>query len=341
MNNGVRVQTGARLHIGFRNLAPDGDRLFGGIGLAIERPQTSVTAVHADAFSCEDTAARRIAKDVRELIGANGANVTLEEVIPAHEGLGSGTQLTLAIYDAMATMVGYPGSVREAAAVLGRGRRSGVGVACYESGGFIVDAGHPTDAVLAGKASDSPVPPVEWREPIPEQWRFLLVRPAIKRGRCGAQEAASIERTIANADTDIADEISDTLTNTVISGIRNHDIHAFGRGITHIDSLTGKWFQQEQGERYRPPCDALVESISTHENIFGWGQSSWGPLIYAITTAEQAPVARDYADSALQAANLDGTVDIVAPRNDGAHKERVQDQSLASEGRKRNERCQN
>ncbi|MDZ5812445.1 GHMP kinase, partial [Halorubrum sp. AD140] len=153
----ARASAGARLHFGFCNLSLSHERLYGALGLGLAEPRVVVDADPAKAVTVEtldgdDPAADpAIRDDVREyarvavdLLGVDGARVALRETLPRHAGLGSGTQLAAATLAAVAAAHDTEPSVRKRAPALGRGGRSGVGVATFEAGGFALDAGHPT-----------------------------------------------------------------------------------------------------------------------------------------------------------------------------------------------------
>src|SRR6185437_6994640 len=89
-----------------------------------------------------------LAGDVGRRFGSIGL---VSDAIPPHAGLGSGTQLALAIAAAFRRLEGLPLDPREDARLLNRGARSGVGVALFERGGLAVDA---------GRGAKTEVPPV-------------------------------------------------------------------------------------------------------------------------------------------------------------------------------------
>ncbi len=67
--------------------------------------------------------------------------LVLASAIPAHAGLGSGTQLALGIAAALRTLHGLPLDPSGDATRLGRGARSGIGVGLFEQGGLVIDGG--------------------------------------------------------------------------------------------------------------------------------------------------------------------------------------------------------
>ena len=313
---GVAVSTGARLHLGLRNLSRARDRLFGGIGLAIAEPGISLTVRRADCLRADHRRAQQIAARVVDYLNVDGASIDVHRSLPAHVGYGSGTQLTLAVAMGIAHAYGIDPSIRELATQLDRGRRSGVGVGCVETGGFVVDAGHPIDVVDTNVASER-VAPVSLRTRIPSDWRIVLLQPAVSAGRSGSHEDQSIQRAIEQADPSIADRIEEQLETAVLPGINSSDIDTFGAGISRIDSLTGQWFASEQGEIHRPPCDAVIEGLADAPSIAGWGQSSWGPLCYGFTTRDDVSDAIADCQAILDRTGIQGSINVTEPRNRG------------------------
>jgi beta-ribofuranosylaminobenzene 5'-phosphate synthase len=316
----VRVQSGSRLHFGFLNLSLARERIYGGLGVAIERPVVSVSAERADELRCEDADAESYARLSVDALGVPGADVAVESGPPRHAGLGSGTQLALATYAAVARAYDRDPDVRAAAPALDRGGRSGVGVAAFERGGFAIDAGHPrarftTDRPPRGEWS---VPPVSVRHDVPEDWRFVLLTPDVDPGRSGDSEDASMRATIERADPGIADDIAVTVTGQLLPAIAAGDRDAFGTAVAEIDRLNGAWYADEQGGVYRPPVGVLVDELDASPAVSGVGQSSWGPTVYGVTDRGTAGEARDAAETALDAAGVGGEVRVVAPRNHGA-----------------------
>ena len=107
----------------------------------------------------------------------------LRSVLPAHAGLGSGTQLALAVGRAFARWQGLDVPTPTLAAWLGRGQRSGIGIAGFDQGGLLVDGGPGRDGAPA---------PLLARLPLPEAWRILVVLDPRTQGLSGAREAGAI-----------------------------------------------------------------------------------------------------------------------------------------------------
>ena len=81
------------------------------------------------------------------ILDIDGVKVKIEDTLPGHVGLGSGTQLALSIFSGIAKLYNIKIDIRKEAPKLGRGGRSGVGVAAFEKGGFIVDSGHSSEII--------------------------------------------------------------------------------------------------------------------------------------------------------------------------------------------------
>jgi beta-ribofuranosylaminobenzene 5'-phosphate synthase len=316
----VRVSTGGRLHFGFTNLSLSHERLYGGLGVALDEPRTVVTAQPAEEVGCDDPDAREYARRAVSLLELSGARVRVERRLPKHVGVGSGTQLALATLTAVARANGVEPAVREHAPDLGRGGRSGIGVATFEQGGFVLDAGHPTARFTTSRPADGDwrVPPVAASHPIPDSWRFLLVVPDGRVGQSGAAEDASMRTVVERADPSLSNRIAGLLTRQVLPAVTTGNAERFGSAVEAVGRLNGAWYADEQGGTYRPPVGELVAALSESPSVFGTGQSSWGPAVYGVTDASNADAARAAGLDALAAAGVDGSVQVVCGRNRGA-----------------------
>ncbi|GAA0228288.1 beta-ribofuranosylaminobenzene 5'-phosphate synthase family protein [Haladaptatus pallidirubidus] len=316
----VRVTVGARLHFGFQNLSLAYERLYGGLGVALESPTVSVEALPAGEVRCDDSRAREYARRATDMLDVPGVELRVHETLPSHVGLGSGTQLALTVLAATARAYDRRPEIRDDAPTLDRGGRSGVGVSTFERGGFVVDAGHPTERFTTDRPSrgEWAVPPVVARHTIPEEWRFVVVLPEAKPGRNGDGEDESIRTVVERADPAISDDISVMLLRRVLPAIVEDDPETFGAGIAEIGRLNGAWYADEQGGVYRPPVGELVTDMEESSSIFGAGQSSWGPAVYGVTTRNEGDAAIEAAQAALDSAGVGGEVRIARPRNTGA-----------------------
>lgn len=315
----TRVSAGARIHVGFQNLSLSHDRLYGGVGFALDRPRVTVEATPADSVRCADTLVAEYATAVCDLLDVSGVDLTVEERLPRHVGLGSGTQVALATLTAVSEAYDREPRVRERAPSLGRGGRSGVGVAAFERGGFVVDAGHPTTRFTTDTPEDGSwtVPAVVVRHDLPEAWRVLLVYPDADAGRSGETEDASMRAAVERADPALADELAGILTRRLLPAVAGGACEPFGEAVTAFDRRNGTWYTDAQGGVYRPPAGALVDELEASAALSGVGQSSWGPAVYGITDASRERAAREAGEAALDAVGVAGSVETVGLANTG------------------------
>ena len=314
------VETGARLHFGFQNLSLAHERLYGGVGVGLAEPTLSVRAEPAGELICPDETVRPYAEDALDALDLAGARVTVPERFGRHVGLGSGTQIALAVLVAVARAHDRAVDPRVIAPGLGRGGRSGVGVATFESGGFVVDAGHPTERFTTAAPG-----PGSWTVPepigvwsLPDSWRFLLVIPDGQPGRSGESEDESIRSIVEQADAGIADEIATLLTRRLLPAVVDGDLREFGRGVSRLGRLNGAWFADEQGGVYRPPAAELIERLADSPAVVGAGQSSWGPTVYGVTDERRGDRAVAAGEAALEDVGLTGSVRLVEQGVSGA-----------------------
>ena len=173
----IDVRAPARLHLGFLDLERGLGRRFGSLGLTVEGLETQLRIEHAAAFGVEGEAeverCRAMLDRLAEAWHLPPVRVTIDRTIPAHAGLGSGTQLALALGGAAARLAERPMAPRQIAQLLQRGTRSGIGIGAFEQGGFILDGGRSTEDVP---------PPVVARLPFPDRWRLLLIFDLAREG---------------------------------------------------------------------------------------------------------------------------------------------------------------
>jgi beta-RFAP synthase len=271
----VTVEAGARLHCGFLDLNGDCGRRYGSIGVALERPRCAVEARPTPAAAAPPGPAGAILE--RLGLGA-GVDVRVAEAIPAHAGFGAGTQLALAVALAASRAAGRATPVRELARRLGRGERSGVGVAAFERGGLVIDAGHRLAA--EGDEADAP-PPVVFQHPLPEDWCFVLATPRARPGLSGAAEQEAFER-LPPMDAGRVGRICRLTLMQVVPAALTGDIRTFGAAITEIQDAVGEYFAPCQGGRFATPVGGEIVELARARGAHGTGQSSWGPTVFAL-----------------------------------------------------------
>jgi len=317
---GVRVRAPGRLHLGFLDPSATLGRRFGSLGLVIDTLETVVELRGATgrprvslAAGVDAAEADRAAACLRRLQAASGRAAALDlhlaQALPSHAGFGSGTQLALAVGRAFCVFHGLDWSTQSIAQRLGRGLRSGIGIAGFDAGGLLLDGGPGADG--------SPAPLLARIEP-PAAWRVLLVEDSEAQGLSGADEKEAIAALPAFSQASAAAVCHEVLMR-VLPGAASGDFAAFSGGVARVQQLVGRHFAPAQRGRLfasaavERACDALAR---THG--LATGQTSWGPTGFALAasmTEAEAALAALQASKAL-AASL--RVRIVAPRSHGA-----------------------
>jgi beta-RFAP synthase len=275
----VSVATSARLHFGFLDPSGRGKRPFGSFGLAIDRPQTRLTLKRAPKVTVTGADCAR-AEPYLRAIAANfakgsGYHLHLDAVIPAHAGLGSGTQLALAIGSAVATLEGLPLDLRDIASRLDRGKRSGIGIGTFGEGGAVLDGG-------PGKES---LPPILCRLPFPRDWRVLLIFDPDCTGLYGAKEIEAFSELPDFPETETA-ELCRRVLLGALPALAERDFDAFCDAIGSLQKCMGAYFAPLQGGPYVSAGVAGVLAWLARQGIAGIGQSSWGPTGFAFAPSE-------------------------------------------------------
>ena len=269
---GCSVSAPARLHLGFLDLNGGLGRRYGSIRVALDAPSTDIRVERAETMSASGPERERVLTVLArcsEALKLKGAyRVEVARAIPAHAGLGSGTQLALAIGLALMRLEGLSLSPQQIGDLAGRGARSAIGMAAFEAGGFIVDGGRG--------AIDQP-PPVLIQSPFPEDWRVLLVLDPKAQGAHGDRETKAFAA-LPPFPAELADRLCRLVLMQLAPGLKEADIGAFGAALTEIQRIVGGHFAAAQGGSpwTSPPVGALLKKAS-ELGATGIGQTSWGP----------------------------------------------------------------
>jgi beta-ribofuranosylaminobenzene 5'-phosphate synthase len=279
----VIVKTPARLHLGLIDMNGDLGRTFGGLGVGIDHPNVIVEAQNSPDFLIkgqEVELANYVAQKFFSTYHLQPkASINVVEAIPPHVGLGSGTQLSIAIAVALAKLFCVKASVPELAVAMGRAKRTAVGTTIFQVGGFVVDGGK--------NQKTQSFPPLIYRQPFPTEWRFIVAVPNVKEGLSNSEENHAFQKLTKMPSKDVG-QICRLIILKLLPAIAEYDIEAFGDALTKIQVLTGNHFAQAQGGTYSSPAAAECIGFMKKTGAYGVGQSSWGPALYAVVEKEQA-----------------------------------------------------
>jgi len=286
MSAKVSVTAAARLHLGFFDMNGGLGRKFGGIGLAIDRPLTRLTLTRAEGGPAarvegpEAERATRLLAAAQATLAPNGRYaLTIHEAIPAHAGLGSGTQLAIAIAAALRRFEDLPDDPSSDAAMLARGARSGLGAGLFAHGGLIVDG---------GRGPHTLTPPVIARTAFPERWRVILVSDTTTVGLHGMAEKDAFAA-LPPLGEEASGELCRRVLMQALPALAETDIAAFGAAIARIQEIVGDYFAPAQdGRRFASAqVGRIVDGLVTGGAV-GGGQTSWGPTGFVFVESETA-----------------------------------------------------
>lgn len=284
-NPPMRVSTPSRLHVGLLDLHGGLGRVDGGAGFALDAPSvevevgegplrvTAADGVHPEVVRHAREAALRFSRAFR----VRGSVRVLRAYEP-HVGLGSGTQAALAAAWGLSEAHGLGLSVPRVAAVVGRGGTSGIGVAAFERGGFLVDGGHSRRVkrgFFPSAASRAPPPPLVARLEMPD-WPVVLARPALHRVH-GTEEIDRFRRLCPIPAREV-EAASRLVLMGLLPAVAGGDLEAFGEAINRMQQ-TG--FKKREVALQGPRMQALLRAAH-RAGAAGAGMSSFGPLVYVL-----------------------------------------------------------
>lgn len=307
------MQAPGRLHVGFLDLNGNLGRRFGSIGLTLDGIATEIEARPAKTLEYEGPEASRArvlthaAALIKRLGLPQGVAIRVVRAIPDHVGLGSGTQLVLALGSALTGLYGLGLDARGIAAAGQRGVRSGIGIGAFEQGGFIIDG---------GRGSGDQPPPIILRQDFPAEWRVLLIFDRHAAGMHGPQEVQAF-RDLPEFPAREAERLCRLLLLQALPALAERDCQVFGAAIGELQRTVGDHFSAAQSGRFSSPRVAAALAWLEAEGVSGIGQSSWGPTGFAIVGSAAEAASLLEAARRRYPATLSLHFEVVAARNTG------------------------
>ena len=276
--NTVEVIAGSRLHFGLLCGAPESGWHYGGIGMMIDQPAWHIHGTRIASDTDEFDVAPVVETRLRDLIGEfrrhyddlPTVRLTTRSIAGLHAGLGSGTQLTLAVGTAFLMLSGRPrpSRISDLAARLGRSRRSAIGTFGFDHGGFIVDHGrNPSgDERQLRKLT------------FPEEWRMVVLSPESSEGLSGASEEQFFgERRYL--DPAALQQLASLVNSQIVPSVMQTDFEQFRDGLSEYGRLVGEYYSPAQGGVFgNSVIQQIVKQLPSRETA-GMVQSSWGPSV--------------------------------------------------------------
>jgi beta-ribofuranosylaminobenzene 5'-phosphate synthase len=292
------IQTPSRLHLTLIDLNGTQGRLDGGVGITIKDPRLSLRIEPTDQgigvhFKDSNKLDNKLKEDYTQKIYNSAINAMkhfqidsgfdffVEDTYPAHSGLGSGTQISLATAKLIAAYNGIDIESSQLGKIVGRGGTSGIGVGAFQEGGFIVDGGHSNDekpGFLPSSASKASPPPILARYNFPEDWDIIIAIPQIEDRVSGSKEVNIFQEFCPIPLRDV-ERLSHVILMKLMPSVLEKDIVSFGNAINQIQSIGFKKVEMDLQ-------DKLISDILGNmrdSGAAGAGMSSFGPTVYAVT----------------------------------------------------------
>jgi beta-RFAP synthase len=276
----VFVEAHGRLHFGVLDLRGHRGRWFGGIGAAAPGPTLLISACVSDRIEVvgddvdENVRAEEFARRFLEFHQLpNGVRLSLHRLLPTHCGLGSGTQLGLAVAQVIGSLYDIKSEPAEHARAIGRAQRSAIGTWTFARGGFVVEGGRKRDGERLA--------PLLAHMTFPRSWECVVAIPHAIRGISGkAEETAFSELPLP--DIHDVERVAHIVLMALLPALAEGDLETFGTALTEIQLTTGGWFAHAQGGVFAAGPGAELVSRMTEWGAKGVGQSSWGPTVFGI-----------------------------------------------------------
>lgn len=257
-------------------------RRFGSIGIALSELGVSMRMTRSQQLNIKGYQLQRGLEYARQFLDAyevdDCVDIVIEQAIPEHAGLGSGTQLAMSIGMGLNRLFGLQRSLEEIAALMGRGNRSGIGIGAFCQGGLVVDG---------GRARNTVIPPVISQLPIPANWRFILILDQSASGIHGDKEIQAFDQ-LPEFPAHLVKHLSYRVLMCGLPAVIENDLPAFGSVISELQQCVGDHFAELQGGRFTSSAVEQAIQWFAEQGAVGLGQSSWGPTGFCMVDSPEA-----------------------------------------------------
>lgn len=290
----VQITTGARLHFGLLCPGQHDHRRFGGCGMMIDHPGWQLQFSVSDVDRVEGMQSARVAGVMNQCrlslpvdpdIG--GCHIRVVEAMPPHQGLGSGTQLGIAVARGISLLSGNETpDLSTTVRIAGRAERSAIGSYGFEQGGFLVDEGKVPTPEMNGRTPgpDHELARLVARLKVPPAWRIILVNPLSRPGLAGEAEQAAFGE-LADRKCEYV-QLRDLLEERVVPALAAQSFAQFADALHQFGYQAGLPFAVIQGDVIAHPQMRNLYSRLCDQGRRGLGQSSWGPGLWILSESQ-------------------------------------------------------
>lgn len=306
----VEVRAPARLHLGMLSFGDPAVRSFGGVGVMVDRPHVHVRVRRGEQFLGRGPLAERAVQFARDAAAAwgldarSGCEIDVLATPRAHAGLGSGTQLALAVAAGVRELYlahpagEHPGigptdddrlfeaaDVLDFARVVGRGRRSCIGIHGFSRGGLIVEAGRFVPA--PAPAGEAGVSPMVARVRLPSAWRCVVIVQRDSIGLYGEAEKRAFDA-LAPVPRELTAELARVALMEIVPAAVEARFADFSRAVRRYGELAGRPFADASAQLPHAASTAHLIELLDELGFHGVAQSSWGPAVMACCESLEA-----------------------------------------------------
>ncbi len=284
-----RISTPSRLHFTLIDMNGEMGRIDGSLGLAIQHPGVLLefgsqgrTVVRGGSCAERELVLAEIAAAGEIFDVEPGIEILIRQMIPQHQGLGSGTQTRLAVLSALSHRFGMNYSPREIVAMSTRGGTSGIGINAFRCGGFLLDGGH---SVCVQKESFAPSrfatkagqPPLLMRNDFPTAWGIALFIPSRQMGLSGQDE---LDFMLSNTPIPLEEvqSISHVILMRLLPALQELDLETFGSCVSAIQDVG--WKRRHWNRPDIEPLKSVRSAFDATTGIQGCGLSSTGTTVF-------------------------------------------------------------
>lgn len=243
--------------------------------MMIDQPVTRIRVEAADCFQIDGPARERVQAVAKRFAAflpqasLPACRLTVLQRPDAHSGLGTGTQLALAVAQGLTRWLGLELSEEQIARdVADRGHRSVVGSIGFHRGGLLVDQDPPR------------------RYTIPEGWRIVLFHPDPVVSKVSGEDERRKFAKLVPASSAQRKQLSELLETQIIPAVQSGDFKTFSEAIYRYNYHSGMLFSPvQQGPYNGQPIGDLIRILRAGE-VRGVGQSSWGPTVFAFCSSD-------------------------------------------------------
>ncbi len=283
----LAVTAPSRLHFGLFAFGEGHQLQHGGVGLMIDRPKTRLRFARSAELNLQVADESRMRRTIATWLSIHADHLRepvseIEKLGVAirqisgpkpHVGMGSGTQLTLAVAAGLDHWFGVAPSISIAdAALYGRGQRSTVGSHGFFLGGLIIDNGKIDNSAVGGLYD---------RFELPAEWRVVLSCPRYRQGPYGSDED-ELFRSLTPVQANDTRMLRDIVAERLIPAARLADFDKFSEAIYDFGYRAGLCYGSFQNGPFNGPDVSRIVDFIRSRGVKGVGQSSWGPTVFAL-----------------------------------------------------------